>query len=94
MFSEQPICTDSTIVVNTVEGSTMNQTFRNEPLRVLHSHRKEYNRIDFEENKYDIISRHIINLQIKNVTSNDTGIYWIDYMSDSVFRVKLSITSM
>lgn len=98
MFTEKSILTDSikTVHVYTVEGSTINLTFEMVPEMDINGN--FYPDIDFEENKndnkYDIIPRpDIIELQIKNVTINDTGLFWAYNYGDAESRVKLSITS-
>lgn len=94
MFSEQSIITASRIIVYTFEGSTINLPFKADSDLHLNLYKDEYYPIDFEANKYDIIYRqNIIEFEIINVTANDTGIYWIDFLS-RVYTSQLSITGM
>ncbi|CAG2226349.1 unnamed protein product [Mytilus edulis] len=77
-LSELSIITDSRTVY-TEKESTTNLIFEFDPRIYFWSYRKIYTLIDIETNKYDIISRpNIIDLQIQNVSANDTGTYWID----------------
>lgn len=98
MLSDQCILTDSKIItVYTVEGSTMNLTFKFDPGLYFKSYRNRYKLrryIKSEEKKYDIILRpNITEIQMKNVTANDTGLYWVLY-EGQLPAFQLSISSM
>lgn len=78
MLSDQSILTDSKIItLYTVKGSTVNLTFKIDTL----AYRNSYQILKFkrsEAKKYDITLRpNITEFQMKNVTANDTGVYWI-----------------
>ena len=98
---EQSILIEPNSIVNkvyTVEGSTLNLTFKDiVPLMHIRSNGNEYyvgDYVRFETKKYDSILRpNIIEFQMTNVTANDTGFYWIDYL-DLVSTLQLSIISM
>lgn len=73
----QSIHGSSIRIVNT--GSTINLQFKaSKPwIRSISFTMKG---LGLDENKYDARSRqNIIEFQILNVTTNDTGIYWIDH---------------
>lgn len=75
----------------------MNLIFKFDPPTYFWFFRNGYNYdkfVRFEANKYDIIMRpNITEFQIKNVTTNDTGLYWVVKV-DSGNTIQLSISSM
>lgn len=76
----------------------MNLTFKFDIDVYLWSYRNGYilqRYIRSEAKKYDITLRpNIIEFQMKNVTANDTGIYWVDSYEGQFTKVQLSISSM
>lgn len=97
-ISDQSILTESIITVYTAEGSTLNLTFTmtNSEIDVRFNKRYIYHNIDYKNintKQYAMVLQpNILEFQIINLTTKDTGIYWLDDrdLSDSV---QLDITS-
>lgn len=97
IISDISILTDARSIY-TVVGSTLNLKFKDNSLSILHNSKRHGHyyddRLTSDAIKYDIVIRpSIIELQIKNVTTINTGLYEIDNWK-SVSSLQLSITSM
>lgn len=100
IISDQSILTESVITVYTAEGQTVNLTFSMISSEIDVSFNKIYiyHNIDHKKvntKKYDMVLHpNILEFQIINLTTKDTGIYWLDDrgLSDSL-TLDLHVTS-
>ncbi|VDI46712.1 Hypothetical predicted protein [Mytilus galloprovincialis] len=91
--------TGSRSIVYTVVGSTLNLKFKDKSPVIMYRSNRNGHYSDYflipDAIKYDIVFRpSIIELQIKNVTTNNTGLYWIEHLDLAPKHLQLSITNM
>lgn len=92
IISDKSIHTDSNITVYTIEGSTVNLTFKSISTDIYFSKDgTSYQRVETKRNDI-IVVPDVFEFQITNVTANDTGLYSI-LNSGVSSRIRLNITS-